>query len=316
MGKNSILMQKVLSLDQFTAYYGTEEQCEATVEKSRWPEGYCCPQCGGDHPYIYRKKTVKVYQCSACRKQVTLTEGTIFHSSKLPLRKWFQAMFLMTQSKNNISALELRRIIGVSYPAAWRLKHKIMQVMYEREKATKLFGRVEVDDACFGGKLPGGKAGRGSENKIPFIAAIQTNASLNPIYAVFHQVKSFSLDEVSYWAKQSLVPDTVVVSDGLNCFSAVAEAGCFHQPEVVGKNRKSTDMECFKWINTILGNVKTAVSGTYHAFDFEKYGYRYLGECQYRFNRRFNLETILSRLIHAATHTGSRPEWFLRFAEA
>jgi len=314
MGKNSIQLQPGLSLSLFIDTYGTEEQCEAVLIKSRWPDGYRCPKCNCAHPYVYWKNKIKTYQCSDCRKQVSLTEGTIFHSTKLPLIKWFQAMFFMTQNKNNISTLELKRHMGVGYSAAWRVKHKLMQVMYERETTTKLSGRVEVDDAYFGGELPGGKVGRGSENKIPFIAAIQTNASNNPVYAVFQQVKNFSLDEVSSWAKRSLVPDTVVVSDGLKCFAAVAEAGCFHQREVVGKNRKSTDMECFSWINTILGNLKTSVSGTYHAFGFEKYGYRYLGECQYRFNRRFDLKSIFTRLVHAATHTGCRPEWFLRQA--
>jgi len=130
----------------------------------------------------------------------------------------------------------------------------------------------------------------------------------------FTKSKVSASDEVSSWAKRSLVPDTVVVSDGLNCFTAVAEAGCFHQREVVGSNRKSTDMECFSWINTILGNLKTAVSGTYHSFGFEKYAYRYLGECQYRFNRRFDLSSIFTKLVYAATHTGCRPEWFLRQA--
>ena len=314
MKKNDIQLQAGLSLSQFIDNYGTEEQCEAVLEKSRWPNGYRCSKCNCAHPYIYRKKTVKIFQCSNCRKQVSLTEGTIFHSTKLTLVRWFQAMFFMTQNKNNISALELKRHIGVGYSAAWRVKHKLMQVMYERELSTKLSGRVEVDDAYLGGELPGGKAGRGSENKIPFIAAIQTNANHNPVYAIFSQVKSFSLDEVGTWVKRSLVPGTVVVSDGLSCFNAVTEAGCIHQQEVVGKNRKSTEMECFKWINTILGNLKTAVSGSYHAFGFEKYGYRYLGECQYRFNRRFNLADIFPRLVYAATHTECRTERFLRLA--
>ena len=315
MAKNKIQMQKGLSLDQFTDIYGTEEQCEAAVEKSKWPIGYCCAKCGADNPYTYRKGSVKVFQCRSCRKQVTLTEGTIFHSTKLPLRKWFQAMFFDSQSKNNISALEIMRLINVCYRTAWRLKHKLMQVMYERESTTKLSGIVEVDDAYLGGELPGGKSGRGSENKTPFIAAVQTNSSGNPVYAVFSQVKSFCLDEVSYWAKEFLVPGTVVVSDGLNCFPGVTDAGCFHHREIVGKNRKSTDMDCFKWINTILGNLKTAASGTFHAFNFEKYGYRYLGEAQYRFNRRFDLKTILPRFIVAAAQTGARPERFLRLSE-
>ena len=314
MKKINLQFQPGLSLSEFIVTYGTEELCEDVLEKTRWPEGYRCPKCSCSHPYIYRKNTLKLFQCSECRKQVSLTEGTIFHSTKLSLVQWFQAMYFMTQNKNNVSALELKRHIGVGYSTAWRVKHKLMQVMYERELTTKLSGRVEIDDAYLGGEFPGGKVGRGSENKIPFIAAIQTNASHNPIYAIFSQVKSFSLAEVSSWAKRSLVADTVVVSDGLSCFTAVTDAGCIHQQEVVGKNRKSTEMECFKWINTILGNLKTAASGSYHAFDFEKYGYRYLGECQYRFNRRFNLMSIFPRLVYAATHTGSRPESFLRLA--
>ena len=315
MKKNNIQLQAGLSLSKFIDTYGTELQCEAVLEKSRWPEGFRCQKCDSEHYCCYRRGGVLIFQCSACRKKVSLTQGTIFHSTKLSLVKWFQAMFFMTQNKNNISILELKRHMGVGYSAAWRVKHKLMQVMYEREETTKLSGRVEVDDAYLGGELPGGKAGRGSENKIPFIAAIQTNASHNPMYAVFHQVKSFSLAEVSSWAKQPLVPDTVVVSDGLYCFSAVAEADCFHQREVVGKGRKSTDMECFAWINTILGNLKTAINGTYHAFNFEKYAHRYLGEYQYRFNRRFDLKSILVRLLRAAVLTRPRPEPMIRLAE-
>jgi hypothetical protein len=314
MRKNDIQMQPGLSLSQFIDKYGTEQKCEDVLEKSRWPEGFRCPGCGCEHHCRYRRDGLLIFQCSICRKKVSLTQGTIFHSTKLPLVKWFQAMFFTTQNKNNISILELKRHLGVGYSAAWRVKHKLMQVMYEREETTKLHGRVEVDDAYLGGEHPGGKAGRGSENKVPFIAAIQTNTNNNPVYAVFQQVKSFSLDEVASWAKRSLVPDTVVVTDGLACFTAVKQAGCIHQREVVGKDRKSTDMECFSWINTILGNLKTAISGTYHAFDFEKYGYRYLGECQYRFNRRFDLSTIFTRLVYAATHTECRPERFLRLA--
>ena len=106
-----------------------------------------------------------------------------------------------------------------------------------------------------------------------------------------------------------------MVSDGLWCFQAVEAADCFHQREIVGKERKSTSMECFNWINTVLGNLKTAFTGTYHAFDFKKYAHRYLGEVQYRFNRRFDLANILKRLIVAAVLTKKRSESILRSAE-
>jgi hypothetical protein len=126
--------------------------------------------------------------------------------------------------------------------------------------------------------------------------------------------KAFTSEEVVVWAERSLVPSATVVSDGLQCFKAVTKAGCSHEREVVGKRRKSTDMECFTWVNTILGNLKTAINWTYHAFNFEKYAHRYLGEYQYRFNRRFDLAGMLSRLVTATAQTGKRPEAWLRLA--
>ncbi len=135
MKKNHIQLQKGLSLNQFIASYGTEELCGAFLEKSRWTEGYSCQKCGCAHPYVYWKKTVKVFQCSACRKQVTLTENTIFHSTKLSLVQWYQAM-------------------------------------YEREITTKLSGSVEIDDAYFGGELRDGKVGRGFENQDPLYSSV------------------------------------------------------------------------------------------------------------------------------------------------
>ena len=315
MKMNRIQFQAGMSLSQFLADYGSESQCEAILEKSRWPQGFQCPKCKAQQHTSYRRGRVKVFQCRGCRTQTTLTEGTIFHSTKLPLTKWFQAMYFLSQTKNNVSILELRRLVGLSYQTAWRMKHKLMQVMCERESSTRLSGRVEVDDAYLGGENPGGKAGRGSENKIPFIAAVQTNDKRHPLYVIFSRVKAFSNAEVKAWADRSLVPATTVVSDGLWCFRSVTQAGCLQQREVVGTGRKSTDMECFSWVNTILGNLKNAINGTYHAFDFEKYAHRYLGEFQYRFNRRFDLANLLPRMIVAAVNTGKRSERWLRLAE-
>lgn len=316
MKMNRIQFQQGLSLNQFLSQYGKEQQCEAAIESARWPQGFICPKCSSDHYGTYRRgKRVKVFQCKTCRGQTTLTEGTIFHSSKIPLTVWFQAMFFQTQNKNNISMLELKRLLGVCYRTAWRIKHKLMEVMFVREQPTTLSGRVEIDDAYLGGELPGGKAGRGSENKIPFVAAVQTDKEGHPLYAVFSTVKSFCKEEIESWAKRSLAPSSLVVSDGLGCFRAVEAAGCLQQREVVGKSRKSTDMACFRWVNTILGNLKTAISGTYHGFDFEKYAHRYLGEFQYRFNRRFDLHQMFKSFIFATARSGKIPERKLRLAE-
>ena len=312
---NRIQFQPGMSLNTFLEHYGTEGQCMAALECMRWPTGFVCPCCHTTQHCVVWHGQVKTFQCSACRSQTTLTSGTIFHATKLPLRQWFQAMYFLTQTKNNVSSLELMRLMGVSYRTAWRVKHKLLQVMTEREETRQLDGRVEADDAYFGGENPGGKAGRGSENKVPFIAAVETNSDGHPLHAVFSRVKRFSLAEVEAWAKRHLAASATVVSDGLACFGAVTKAGCRHEPEVVGTKRKSTSMACFNWVNTVLGNLKTATVGTYHAFDFHKYGYRYLAEAQYRFNRRFDLSTIFARLLCAATCTGKRTETWLRLAE-
>jgi len=315
MKMNRIQFQKGLSLDEFQDTYGTQARCEAVVEEAKWPHGFKCRKCKCTNYCVVWHGKVKTFQCNECHTQTTLTGGTIFHSSKLPLTKWFQAMYFMTQAKNSISALELKRMIGVCYRTAWLVKHKLMETMCVREKDTKLSGRIEADDSYLGGENPDGKLGRGSENKVPFVAAVQTNENGNPVYAIFSPVQTFSCAEIAKWAKQCIAPLSTVVTDGLACFNAVEEAGCIHQKEVVGKKRKSTDMECFQWVNTILSNLKTSFLGTYHTFDFEKYAGRYLGEIQYRFNRRFDLHSILPRLITAAARIGKRPESWLRLAE-
>lgn len=314
MAMNPIQFQPGMSLSELFDEYGTEQQCEKALEKARWPQGFECPRCGGaGHSQFYAEDT-KYWQCRACRHQSSLRSGTIFHGSKLPLRKWFQALFLMSQSKNNISALELKRQLGVSYPTAWRVKHKLMQVMAEREAGRTLEGDVVIDDAYLGGERRG-KAGRGSENKVPFVAAVQLNEKGHPQVVRFDPVAGFKKADIGQWAKRYLCASSRVLSDGLNCFPAVEHAGAVHVPEIVGTQRRSTDMPCFIWVNTLLGNLKTALAGTYHAFNFRKYAHRYLAEYQYRFNRRFDLKAIMPRLLRAAATTGPRNEAWLRLAE-
>ena len=112
-----------------------------------------------------------------------------------------------------------------------------------------------------------------------------------------------------------MATSAVVVSDGLWCFRGVKLIGADHQPIVTGGGKASAKLPQFKAINTLLGNLKTALTGTYHAFDFAKYAHRYLAEAQYRFNRRFNLASILARLLRAASLTPPRPAPLIRLAE-
>jgi transposase-like protein len=299
MAQSKVQYQRGLSMPEFFDIYGTEEQCEALVRGWRWPEGFMCPRCQGSWHSEFRRQGRVYFQCGACRYQCSLVSGTIFESSKLPLPKWFLAMHLMTQAKNNVSALELKRHLGVSYPTAWLLKHKLMEVMFLREESRQLTGRVEIDDAYLGGEVRGGKAGRGSPNKVPFVAAVQTTESGAAVKLCLSQ-RPFTKESIQAFAEKSLAAPATLVSDGLGCFSAVRGMGIRHEPHVTGGGPASAKHPAFRAVNTALSNIKTSLAGTYHAFGFRKYAHRYLGQMQYLFNRRFNLRSILQRLARAA----------------
>lgn len=299
MAQNRVQFQKGISLLEFLKKLGTESQCEEALESVRWPTGFICPKCGSVDYGTFREGNRKVFQCKDCRKQTSLISGTIFQSSNLPLATWFLAIHLIGQSKTGISSLSLKRQLGVSYPTAWLMNHKLMQAMSDREDQYFLGGIVQIDDAYLGGERSGGKVGRGSENKVPFVAAVSMTEDGRPLRVRMSQVSGFTLDALESWAIQNLMPGSIVHSDGLPCFSGVAAASCLHIPTTMN-GKKPKDVPEFKWINTVLGNLKTSLAGSLHSFGFRKYAARYFAAFNYRFNRRFDLSTMHERLIIAA----------------
>ena len=140
MAMNRIQFQPGLSVPEFLQQYGTELQCEAALEKARWPDGFRCPRCDGAAYYVLHGTRRKLFQCAACRHQSSLIAGTLFQGTKLSLTVWFLAIYLISQAKTGLSALALKRQLGVSYPTAWLIHHKLMQAMAEREQRYALGG--------------------------------------------------------------------------------------------------------------------------------------------------------------------------------
>jgi transposase-like protein len=314
MAMNRIQFQPGMSVPQFIDLYGTEEKCEAALEAARWPEGFRCPRCGQkEHGLVYGRRH-KRYQCRKCRHQTTLTAGTVMEATKLPLTIWFLAVYLIGQAKSSTSSLALMRQLGVNYRTAWLMHNKIIQAMSEQEEACVLHGKVQLDDAYFGGECNGGKAGRGSENKVPIVAAVSLDEDGHPIHVKVSKVKAFSFVAIADWAQSSLARGCEVISDGLACFRAVAEVGCIHHPTIV-KGRHPKDLPEFRWINTVISNLKTSFSGTFHALRFDKYADRYLGAFSFRFNHRFKLEEMTDQVLQAVCLCTARPEHLLRSAE-
>jgi transposase-like protein len=313
MSKNMVQHQHGYSLLDLFTHYGTEKQCINALFKWKWPSGFICSECGSKSYCALKSR--KTYQCNHCHHQTSVIANTIFEYTKLPLTVWFLSVHLITQAKTGISALALKRQIGVSYNTAWRIKQKIMQVMKERDDERQLSGIVQIDDAYYGGERHGGKRGRGSENKVPFIAAVSTNDEGHPINMNFHVVEGFQLTEVSRWAKKHLSSDSLVLSDGLACFTAVKDAGCRHSSTVTGGGYESVTKEQFIWVNTMIGNVKNSIKGTYHSVS-DKHLPRYFAEFCYRFNRRFSLTDMLPRFMFVAMKTPPMPQRLLSMAEA
>jgi transposase-like protein len=290
---------------EFRERFGTEEGCREALFEMRWREGLTCPARG--HRGFCRLKTRELFQCNRCKKQVRLTAGTVFQDTKLPLTAWFTAIYHLTQSKGGISSIELGRRLGVRRQTAWLVKHKLMRAMAEREAGKpKLEGRVEVDDAHLGGERPGGKRGRGAAGKTPIVAAVETTPERKPKRLRFSVVKGFRKKEVEKLAKRDFAAGTNVISDGLSCWPAVEKAGCRHFPIVTGSGKRAANRTPFRWVNTTLGNVKTALAGTYHHVS-PKHAQFYLTSFAYRFDRRFRLDSIVERLAWAATRTAPHP---------
>lgn len=162
----------MMTIEGFRQRFGDEEQCWEHLTRLRWPRGSVCPRCGGGSRGFMKAR--RLHECRQCGYQGMVTAGTIFHKTRMPLKAWFWAIYRMSQGKKGVSALQLSKEIGVSYPTAWLMAHNIRKAMADREQGRKLRGLVEVDEGYVGGKERGsGRIGRFTENKTIVAVAVE-----------------------------------------------------------------------------------------------------------------------------------------------
>ena len=161
--------QRGVRFKEFRQRFQTEEACEAYLFEQRWPEGFVCPKCGGKG--CYRLHGRREYVCKQCRRQSSVTAGTVLHQTHLPLTIWFWAIYLVARDKRGISATQLSRELEIAYSSAWYLLHRLRNAMGERDKDYVLSGIIELDDAYFGAPSSNGKRGRGTD-KASALAAV------------------------------------------------------------------------------------------------------------------------------------------------
>lgn len=261
--------------------FATEEQCRVYLTGLRWPEGFVCPICGGHKAWTAKRGR---WVCAACRHQATVTAGTIFQDSHLPLRLWCRAMWYLTSQKNGASALGLQRVLGLgSYQTAWTVLHKLRRAMV-RPGRDKLSGRIEVDETHVGGITPGQK-GRGSDSKaLVIIAAEEFGAGIGRIRLA--QIPDGSADHLHRFVQEAAVPGSHVHTDGWKPYQGLDRLGYRHEVSKLKGQSKNAATELLPRVHRVASLLKRWLLGTHQgAIAPEHLGY-YLDEFTFRFNRR------------------------------
>jgi transposase-like protein len=280
-----------ISIPEFVRRFKSEENCREYLFNMRWPNGFCCPECGHDEYYFLNDR--KLYQCKNCRYQASVTAGTIMHRTRTPLFVWFWIIFMVSRDKRGHSALAISKIMDVSYYCAYSILHKIRKAMKDRDSNYSLSKFILVDDAYFGG-LTKGKRGRGT-SKTPVFIALSTDENNNPQFVKMKVLKDITKDEITKVANSIIEGGSIIRTDKLRSYFGLDE-NFVHDNEL--EDSYDISVEPFHWIHTIISNAKAFIQGTYHGIS-KKYLQSYLDEFCYRFNRRFFEKELFGRLVNA-----------------
>ena len=271
---------KDLDLPTLIEQFGCENKCREYLEELRWPNGACCPRCDAQKG-ISRIEKRHQYECDSCGYQFSVKAGTVLHDSKLPLWKWFLAVFVMIQSKKGISANQLKRMIGVSYKTAWHLCHRIRSAMTEATEG-KLSGIVEVDETYVGGKARGkGRGYRG--NKTMVLGAGERGGAIR-----LKVEKRNDRKTLHKFITQAVKDDTeAIYTDEWEAYKGIADENTRHE---------TVNHRAEEWVrgdvhtNTVEGVwslLKRSIIGSYRHIS-AKHLPSYLDEMEWRFNNREN----------------------------
>lgn len=292
-------MPKTLDLPTLIERFGSEDRCRAYLEELRWPNGVECPRCGSDS--VSRIETRKQFDCNSCRYQFSVTAGTVFHDSHLPLWKWFLAIYLIGESKKGISSKQLQRTIGVSYKTAWYLGHRIRSAM-EEDSPVPLSGIVEMDETFLGGFQT--DKGQGPwANKIMVLGAVERGGDVR-MRVESRRTRQGRRDFV---AKEVDDDATAIFTDASPTWGDLSDHNTAHETVT---HRREEWVRAQVHTNTIEGVwslLKRSVIGSYHQLS-AKHLPAYLDEISFRFNNRDNpflFRDTMLRLVDGETLTFS-----------
>jgi transposase-like protein len=293
------------NLPELIEQFGSEDKCHAFLEELRWPDGVKCPRCDSDK--ISRIKARRQFDCDACRYQFSVRVGTLFHDSKLPLWKWFLAVYMMGESKKGISANQLKRMLGVSYKTAWYLCHRIRAAMHD-ESAPLLCGIVEADETYVGGKLRPGtyKTGREAkqhrlDNKTVVLGAVERGGSVR-----LRMAPDASSESIKGFLAEVVADDAeAIYTDAHRSYRGIADEDTRHEWVDHSRDEWVRGHVHTNTVESVWSLFDRSVIGAYHKLSV-KHLPAYLDEAAFRWNNRENpfwfRDTIL-RLVEGDTLT-------------
>jgi len=263
----------------FEKMFTTEEQCIEYLKELRFPAGFSCRKCIHDE-YWLNKRGIMV--CKYCRDELSITAGTIFHRSKLPLVVIFRALWWMVAQKNGVSAIGLQRVLGIgSYRTAWTWLHKFRRLMVFPGR-DRLIGTVEVDETLVGGKASG-KRGRGAEGKSMVIIAIEkTEKGTGRVRMSL--IPDGSKKSIGKFITDNIELGSTLITDGWKGYTGISKKGYTH---TIDKKTKILDgEEILPNVHRIASLLKRWLLGTHQNYIGEQYLWYYLDEYTFRYNRR------------------------------
>lgn len=264
------------SIAELCSRFDTRKKCVQFLESLRWPNGIDCPRCQGRS--IYKVSARHKHECNACRYQFSVTAGTIFHRTHLPLQKWLIATLLIVNAKKGISAKQLERDLNVTYKTAWYLAHRIRRAMKDSEIISKMQGIIQIDDTYVGGKAHR-KRGRGAANKTVCGGVLERGG-----WVPAKALENASASELCRPVRQSVDPDKVqmICADEWSGYNQLRREFYLQRVNHSAGEYARGDLH----VNTIEGFwaiFKRGIVGSFHNVS-RKYMPPYLDEFAYRYS--------------------------------
>lgn len=283
---------------EFQDMFASEQDCEEYLYKSRWPDGFICPKCG-DREFYYTSG--HLFRCKSYGHPTSVTSGTVMHRTKLPLRLWFWAAYLMTTGTPGISAVQLQRKLGIKrYEPVFNILHKLRSSMVRHDR-DRIFGTVEVDETYIGGPTTGGKRGRGTKKAIVVAVVEHKGKYMGRIR--LRKIPDVTEHSLLTFIKDTVEPGSYVETDGFSSYQNLKKHGYKHRPIAPD----DVDLALPR-AHIVFSNLKTWIKGTFHGVS-AKHLQAYLNEFVFRFNRRKTPMAAFQTILGLGSHVEKWPEY-------